>query len=203
MKIIDSHSFNNEVLAEINKVKTALTKITPENVKYFDDGLLRKARGVVNYPDEYKWGGGMINSVDITLIKRLTDKLKTTSQEYFVLDDCRTPHRMLSLEGNEKPQTASITYKIPDLFDGRNSFVKHFITSAWSQKYASYPFYVSDGFFINSVTTSSANTSKNKTEIRLDVTVPWTKEDPPSSPLEDPTYTVWQVFVYAFCWRKK
>jgi hypothetical protein len=201
MKRIDSHSFNNEVLAEINKVKTALTKITPENVKYFDDELLRKARGVVNYPDEYKWGGSMINSIDVLLIKRLTDKLKMSAHEYAVLDDCSSAHRILSLEGYEKPQTASIKYKVPDLFDGRNSFVKHFIGVIPTAEYSLIS-HRTDAYFINTVTKSSVNTSKNKTEITLDITIPWTKEEHPNGTVA-PSYGLWFVRVYAFCWRKK
>lgn len=201
MKRIDSHSFNNEVLAEINKIKTALTKITPENVKYFDDELLRKARGMVNLPDEYKWGGSMINSIDVLLIKRLTDKLKMSAHEYVVLDDCLTPHRILSLEGNEKPQTTSIKYDIPDLFDGRNSFVKHFIVSKLPDFPISAVSHKTDAYFINTVTKSSVRTSKNKTEITLDITLPWTKEAYPGSSIS--TYEQWYVYVYALCWRKK
>jgi hypothetical protein len=127
MKRIDSHSFNNEVLAEINKVKTLLTKITPENVKYFDDELLRKARGVVNYPNEYKWGDSTINSIDVKTVKRLTDWRKIKNIEYIVVDKTSEPYKILPdvySSGDSKDYgTAQIKINTPEKYDGRSSFV--------------------------------------------------------------------------------
>ncbi len=127
---IDSHSFNNSVLEQINKIKTALSKITPDNIKYFDDSLLRKARGVVNSTEEYKWkNNSYINSVPCKNIKSLTDFLKVSRNEYIVLDDMSTVYTIIPEDfttGSFSFGSMHVEYDVPDGFDGRNSFIKSF-----------------------------------------------------------------------------
>jgi hypothetical protein len=191
MKRIDSHSFNNEVLAEINKVKTLLTKITPENVKYFDNELLRKARGVVNYPDEYKWGDSIINSIDVRTVKRLTDWMKLKKHEYILLENTRSWYRINPItEITDKQQLAYLNVKldVPSLFDGRNSFVKLFVMDE-DDKFINYLRYVNWG------APCSLQIGKTKTQINIDCAVP-VYSDYGELQLK-------KLYVYAFCWRKK
>ena len=129
---IDSDSFNKEVLNQVNRLKIALTNITPDNVKYFDNNLIRKARGVVNSVDEYKWGGNStINSVSVKSINRLVDFLKIKKQEYLVLETFANRYEATHIVGETsktKPLLMNAFFDIPDKFDGRNSFVYYLVT---------------------------------------------------------------------------
>lgn len=166
MKRIDSHSFNNEVLAEINKVKTALTKITPENVKYFDDELLRKARGVVNYPDEYKWGDSIINGIDVRTVKRMTEYLKLKKQEFVVLKKMDSFYLNSITTSDHETIDFGLTIDVPKGFDGRNSFVKHvFVNSA--------KVYQNEiGEWVNLYKACTINVVKNKDKITFNASIP-------------------------------
>lgn len=165
---IDSHSFNNRVLEQINKIKTALTKITPDNVKHFDDSLLRKARGVVNAVDEYKWNeNSTINSISVKSIRRMTDMLKLNKMEYVVLDDGLSFYRISPLLSDDEKTYCNIEYKIPEGFDGRNSFVKHFVTDLEFR-------YVADMLWVNSILKSNISVTKNQSQISVNVAFPYT-----------------------------
>lgn len=165
---IDSHSFNNHVAEQIDKIKTALKKITPDNIMYFDDALIRKARGVVNAVDEYKWSNNaIVNSLDVKTIKRLVDFLKISKMEYVVLDDAQSFYRVRPLLNTGEKSFANVEYKVPDGFDGRNSFVKHFIQHEDFE-------YVNDLLWVNSILKANISASKAKNLISVNVAVPYT-----------------------------
>lgn len=209
MKRIDSHSFNNEVLAEISKIKIALTKITPENVKYFDDELLRKARGVVNYPDEYKWGGGStINGISCKTIKRLTDFLKMSAFEIVLIDDMSDLHTAyFAWETYEVAQDyryvkTHIEYAVPEGFDGRNSFFK-IISRHSLNTFASDPNSVRElpyryqwkSNVQNDMNRDKTIVSRTKSKIIVDIS---SYADRAAG-----SKTVIKTKILCFCWRKK
>lgn len=177
---IDSSSFNNSVMEQINKIKTALTRITPDNVKYFDDSLLRKARGVVNAVDEYKWNqNSIINSVSVKTMLRLIDRLKISKYEYLLLENMNERYRVLAnkftdTSGSKTSGFAQIRYDIPDLYDGRNSFVfpkiKYNVTDLDKAKYK-----VGQGLTVGELINKDNITYeiiKNKTEIVVNAVLP-------------------------------
>lgn len=200
---IDSHSFNNSVLEQINKIKTALTKITPDNIKYFDDTLLRKARGVVNAVDEYKWNqNSTINSVSVKTILRLIDRLKISKYEYLLLENMNERYRVLAnrftdTEGSKTSGFAQIRYEIPDLYDGRNSFVfpkiKYNVDDLDKAKYR-----VGQSLTVGELINKDNITYeivKNKTEIIINAVLP---------AISDPDYISWfDISNTIILWRKK
>lgn len=198
---IDSHSFNNSVLEQIDKIKTALTKITPDNVKYFDNNLLRKARGVVNSADEYKWSkNGNINSVNSGYIKALTDKLKISSVEYIVIENSRL--RLLSDFGEDdsvKRITFSYKYDIPDKFDGRNSFVKHVLVTNVNASDTANPQHRNDLVYIANSTTASYSVNRSATNIFVEGSIP--KETVYGT--GELRYVDFGIYLVIVLWRKK
>lgn len=200
---IDSHSFNNNVLEQINKIKTALTKITPDNIKYFDDALIRKARGVVNAVDEYKWNqNSIINSISVKTILRLTDRLKVFKYEYLLLENMNEKYRVLANKftdtgGSKTSGNAQIRYNIPDLYDGRNSFVfpkiKYNVSDLDKAKYR-----VGESLTIEELINKDNITydiTKNKTEIVVSAVLP---------AVSNPDYISWfDISNTIILWRKK
>lgn len=198
---VDSHSFNNNVLEQINKIKTALSRITPDNVKYFDDSLLRKARGVVNQPDEYKWNiNSNINSINVGTIKGIINKLKVSSCEYVVMEECKL--KLINNFGEDDSQKKlvfSYKYNVPDKFDGRNSFVKHVLVENVSTSSTAYPQYVNELEYLTNVTNSSFSINRNASYISIEGSIP-RKYKYNTGELREINFG---VYLTVLLWRKK
>lgn len=193
---IDSDSFNKEVLSQINRLRQALDVITPENIKYFDDELIRKARGVVNATDEYKWGNKQnINGISVRTVKRLVDDLKLRKQEFVVLETFANKYEATHIVGEEESEKSLLmnaVLSVPEKFDGRNSFVYYLITEDMrplgktiTEKY------INPTKFVNNIYPTSIKVAKQKRKIQINMALPVTY-----------SYAKY-VRIFAFVWRTK
>lgn len=196
MRAVDSHSFNNSVLEQINTIKQLLNRITPDNINYFDDNLLRKARGVVNTASEYKWNyNSTINSISVRTIIKLTEFLKISGMEYNVLSDAKSWYRVvpiLEVTDDQQQAFASIKIDIPSKYDGRNSFVKLILIDGKGR-------YINELKYVNYGIPATTQIVKNVDKIEISIALPIYSEN---SATEDADTEI-KAYVFAVCWRKK
>ena len=112
MRIINSDSFNKTLKDELDALRDLVSKtITPENIHNMPEELIRKVAVLTDM-----WGGdAIINSVPVSKLKAVIERLKTRQVE-------TTSITSPVLEF--KNGVSSLVVDIPDGFDGRNSFVQ-------------------------------------------------------------------------------
>lgn len=125
MRKIDSDSFNRQVLEQIYEVKSALNKITPENIKYFDADVLEKARSALKIyenKDIRFASNANVNSIEMDRINKMLTYLKVRKTKISVvtstipLSDSRVSTSDTNFFDND------IRVDVPKYFDGRRSF---------------------------------------------------------------------------------
>jgi len=107
MREIDDSAFSRSLLNEIENLREMVNKITPENVKYFPDSLMRDVSDLLDI-----WGDdATINSIKMQKINALIRYLQTSKKEYAT--------KQVVLTNRENTEV-----EVPSSFDGRNSFVR-------------------------------------------------------------------------------
>lgn len=140
MKTIDASAFNESVLKEIERTKYTIdNNITSENILYFPYSALSTYQdGVANQKDgnieqtRPAWDyNSNVNGVELSRIRTAINYLKSFKTKTIVQEFDFNPY--IAAKSTDMTNKHSVKYqykiKIPDNYDGRNSFVEYTISS--------------------------------------------------------------------------
>lgn len=124
MRKIDTEAYNKRLHTEIMELDKLIKSINPENVNKIDAGLIKTADEYIRLISDTTWADNSnFNGIEMHKVKDLLSYMKTRRKKLYV------KRQLFDMRDDTTPETATgiATIKIPDLFDGRNSFVHYVI----------------------------------------------------------------------------
>jgi len=161
MRKIDTEAYNKRLHTEIMELDKMIKSINPENVNQIDAGLIETADTYIKLISDTTWADNSnFNGIEMHKVKDLLFSLKLRKPIYFI------KRELININDDTSPTTASgvVEIQVPDLFDGRNSFLSCRIHAYDSDGYRVYPIVSTS----NQFTFSKVEARKNKTSISIE-----------------------------------
>lgn len=120
MRVVDTKSLNKRLFKEITELKDMVDKISPENVKYFDSDLIKSALNYTGILKDSIWADNSnFNGIEMSKIRQMLDGMKINKKRIFI------SRKIFNVQQSTNPNLVDgfLEIDVPELFDGRNSFV--------------------------------------------------------------------------------